>query len=363
MRSISQGVGYTFGVPKRPCTNRAAWRLVRGQRAQRLSAHYQLECDYGTVLTGIYKEGDAVFLCDAHVTVMNRTKAGSIAGVRLIGTRSADVNDSRGGGKQGEDLPSPGKGPQALVNESEARISDESRTTDIPAQHDAAPKPSETKPQSVATRPAARGLVRDVTFGDCVKALVDEAIWNLAPGDFAAYQTALKQGKSATQAAEAAGGQLATVHRKIEEYTLRIEAILSDSRAMIGVSDVIEKQFDQAMIKIIDNQALSEAEKDAAIDHLGSFQESLSSGIGGQLSPLEAFRLAQTVGDRANWGVAPCSLEELKAAYGAVYRSLRTAVLSAVPGAHPVDERLANLCAAKRTLEIELNQKVYPVAT
>jgi hypothetical protein len=358
-----RGVGYTFEVPKRPCTNRAAWRLVRGQSAQHLSANYQLDCDYGTALLGIYKEGDAVFLCEAHATALNRLNGGSIAGVQVIGIQSPDANDSHESEKQAQGLASTGESPHAAVNGNGTRIRKGSRTTDVAARPAVFPVPPATRAGPDATRPAGRSSDRDPTFGNCAKGLVDESIWNLAPGNFGAYRSALQQGRSAAQAAEAAGGQLEIVHCKIKEYILKIETILSESKATVGASDVIEKPLEEAMLGIIDDGALNEAEKDAAIEHLGRFQERLSNELGRQLSPLEAFRLAQSIGNSANWGIARCAVEELKPAYGAVFRSLKTAILSTVPGAQPLDERLINLCAARCSLEIELNEKFYSVAT
>jgi hypothetical protein len=68
-------VRYNCRVPKRPCTNRAEWRLLPGKAAQRLSAHYQLGCDYGTPLITIFKASDGnepIYLCEGHVSEIER---------------------------------------------------------------------------------------------------------------------------------------------------------------------------------------------------------------------------------------------------------------------------------------------------
>lgn len=315
---------------KGQCTFRAEWRLLRGYPAQRLSGHYQLSCDYGTSLITIYKEGEPVFLCASHATAIEPPKDNSVAGVRLIETQSPEGNNPLTDDQPNKPLES-----------------------DVATQ--AAPVPAEGRPAVAKigreTAPSRKRPVADLTYGNCAKALVDEAIWNMPAGDYDAYRAALQEGKPATEAAQSAGGQLAIVHRKISEYTLKIEAVLSESKATIDVSDVIDKPFEEATLKIISNVAMNEAEKDRAIDDLGAFQEQINRGLDREITPLQAHRTARAIGDRANWGTGACLSEELKPAFRAVYTSVRNAVRVAVPEANGLDERLANLCAAKSDLE------------
>ena len=180
---------------------------------------------------------------------------------------------------------------------------------------------------------------------------MDEAIWNLASGDGEIYRTLLRQGKPAIEAANAAGGQLAIVHRKIGEYTLTIEALLSESTARISAAEAINKPLEQATLEIIGNSAMGDTEKDAAVEHLGALQESLNRGLNRELTALQAHRVACAVGDRANWGASSDLSEELKPAYRAVYSNARNALVAAVPDALSVLERLANLYVAKAELE------------
>jgi hypothetical protein len=172
----------------------------------------------------------------------------------------------------------------------------------------------------------------------------------MAAGDYDAYAAALRQGKTAAEAAQAAGGQLAVVHRKITEYTLKIERVLSESKAVITVGEAIDKPLERAMLEIIGNGTINDTEK-AAVDQLGALQEEIKRGLAREITPLQAHRIARLIGDRAQWGARSCLSEELKPAYGAVYTSVRNTVRAAVPEAQDLDERLANLHAAKWDLE------------
>jgi hypothetical protein len=325
-------------MQERHCTQRAEWRLLRGQSAKRLSAHYQLDCDYGTRLITIYKDGDPVFLCASHATAIGRLHDNCIAGVRLIETQSLEGNNP------------PENDQRARPTESAAA----KQNADPPVE----PPGSVAGARAGLERaPSPKRPVSDLTYGNSAKALVDETIWNMPTGDYEIYRTALKQGKSATEAAQSAGGQLAIVHRKINEYTLKMEAVLSESKATINVTDVIDRPFEQAVLEIISDTGLSEPEKDAAIDHLGRFQEQINRGLDREIIPLQAHRIARAIGDRANWGIEASVSEELKPAFRAVYTSVRNAIRAAVPEANDLDERLANLCAAKSELEKVLAAK------
>ena len=316
-------------MPKRPCTQRANWRLLRGQRAQHLSAHYQLECDFGTRLIAIYKEGDPVFLCEDHAATIRQSDDSCIAGVRSISIESIDSSDAPKNGDRPHTpqfaVPTP-SAPSDTVGSVAAKVARET------------------------VEPSSKELARDLTYGDATKALVDETIWNMEPGDFEAYSAALRQGKTSTEAAQAAGGQLAIVHRKISEYTLKIEAILSKSKSVISVGDVIDKPLERAMLEIIGNSAMSDTEKDTAIDHLGALQEQMKRDLNREITPLRAHQIVCLVRDRAGCGATSDISEELKPAYRAVYASVRNAIRAAVPQAHDLDERLANLYAAESDL-------------
>jgi hypothetical protein len=182
--------------------------------------------------------------------------------------------------------------------------------------------------------------------------MVDEVIWNLATGNYQVYKAALHEGKTATDAAQAAGGQLAMVHRKISDYTLKLEVVLSESKAIINVEEAIDKPLEQAMLEIISNGAMSDLEKDAAVQQLGALQECVKHGLQGNITPLRANQIILAIGDRLNWGGTSDLSEEIKAVYRALYGSLKTSILIAVPEAQNLHDRLTNLYAAKSDLEI-----------
>lgn len=336
--------------------NRAAWRLVRGQPAQRLSEHYKLDCDFGTAFTAIYKEGDAIYLCADHATTVRQASDDSIAGVRIITAQRAENDEATKGDE-------PVQTPQAADEDAAAPIN----RTEVERESAVAAAPSPAPATKIA-RPAAvsvaKGPARDLSYGDPAKALVEEAIWNLPAGDFEAYRAALQQGKSETEAAQAAGGQIAIIHRKISEYAAKIEIALSKSNATFSVGDLIDSPLEEATLEIIANNAMGEAEKDAAINHLGELQQSMKRGLDRQMSPLQAHQLSREIGERANWGAGLRLPDELKPAYRAVYRSLRNSIRAAVPEAQKIEEHLANLCAAKSDLAGDSTPKVlHSVAT
>jgi hypothetical protein len=202
------------------------------------------------------------------------------------------------------------------------------------------------------TDPSVRSPVRDLTYGNSAKAMVDEVIWNITTGDYQVYRTALQQGKSAGEAAQAAGGQLAIIHRKISDYTLKLGAVLSASKVTINLGEAIDKPLEDAVLEIIGNGAMSDLEKDTAIQQLGMLQEWVKQGLQGDITPLQANRIILAIGDRLNWGGTTCVSEELKPVYRALYGSLKTAIRTTVPEAQNLHDRLTNLYAAKSDLEI-----------
>jgi len=198
--------------------------------------------------------------------------------------------------------------------------------------------------------PAARLSVRDLTYGNPAKAMVDEAIWNLAPGDLEVYRAELNKGRPEAEAAQEAGGQFAVVHRKTAEYTGRLEGQLSDSKATISVAETIGKPLEQAMLAVI-GDGLTEAEQDAAMQRLGAVEQWVTRGLNGSMTPLNASRLLRAIGGRVNWG-GECDVPGRdKALYKALYESLSRAMESAAPDERALQERLANLYAAKDELE------------
>jgi hypothetical protein len=322
-------------VSKRHCTNRADWRLQTGKPAEALSAHYWLYCDYGTAVIVCWEQGgiEPIYVCESHAKQLGRSRDHG-PDARIITAQSDHSDDSI----QREDRTQIRAIAGIKPNGS--------------ASLEAARSLADTKVGRAMTDLSVRSPLRDVTYGNSAKAMVDEALWNMATGDYQVYRTALQQGKSAREAAQAAGGQLAVIHRKISDYTLKLEAVLSESKATINVGEAIDKPLEHAVLEIISNAAMRDLEKDAAIQQLGVLQDWVKHGLQEDITLLQANQIILTIGDRLNWGGTTGISEELKPVYRALYGNLKTAIHTAVPEAQNLQDRLINLYAAKSDLEI-----------
>jgi hypothetical protein len=201
------------------------------------------------------------------------------------------------------------------------------------------------------TEPSLKPPVRDLTYGDSAKAMVDEAIWNMQPGDYEIYRAALHQGKSADEAARAAGGQLAVIHRKIADYSAKLQAVLSASKRTVNVEQTIDKPLEQMVLDIIGDEKTTDSAKDAFIQQLGTLQEWVKDGLRGDITPIQANRIMFAIGDRLNWGGATSVAEEMRPVYRALYTQLKTAIVAVVPQTLNLHNRLTNLYAAKSDLD------------
>jgi hypothetical protein len=282
----------------------------------------------------LWKQGgsEPIYVCENHANQLGRSRE-HCPDVRII-TAQSDHGDN------------PVKDEEETQTREVVGIKPEGA-----APLEATPSLSDTKVARAVTDRCVRSPVRDITYGDSAKAMVDEAIWNMATGDYEVYRTALQQGKSAAQAAQAAGGQLAVIHRKINDYTLKLEALLSESKATINVGEAIDKPLEDVVLEIITSAAMSDAEKDTAIQQLGTLQAWVKHGLRGDIRPCEANRILLAIGERLNWGGTTAVSEQCKPAYRALYGSLKMAMRIAVPEAQNLHERLTNLYAAKSELE------------
>lgn len=326
---------YNEAVAKRVCMQRAGWRLTPGKMAARLSEHYKLDCDYGTAVIDIYRTGDGsdpVYLCEKHVGEVKPRKV-SGAEIRLVAPvgdieeRSVDAAPASDETVQRVQIAATRSGGATLLKA-------------VPAALPAAPK-------RIERTHAERSFV----YGNAAKALVDESIWNLATGDYELYQKALQLGRSPGEAAQAAGGQLAVVYRKICEYSVKLETVLAASTARIDAREAIDEVFERAMLNILSDEATAESVKEKTIDELGAVQQAVNGGRDAEVTPLQAYRIACAIAERANWGGENDLREELKPALNAIYGSVRKALRAAVPHANHLEERLTNLYAAKADLE------------
>ena len=352
---------------KRNCKGRAEWRLQLGKPAERLSPHYRLDCDYGMPVVTCWEEGgsEPLYLCESHAKELERRGASS-PGARAIADQSAarsseklnqaivgelrDVHKENGDGRRTQIVAEVKENPAKGVERTQTLEAGDTKPKGTPSPQ-ATGSFSNARVGRAMRDPSPKSPARDLTYGNPAKAMVDEAIWNMATGDFEAYRTARRQGKSDAEAAQAAGGQLAMVHRKIAEYTLKLAARLLESEATIDSKEALDKPLEQAMLEIISKEAASDAEKDAAIQQLGLLEGWLKRGLNGNMAPIEANRIMKDIGDRLNWGGSSEVPEALKPAYRLLFASLTNAIRTAVPEAHNLHERLTNLYAAKSDLD------------
>jgi hypothetical protein len=395
-RSPISGLGYNERVPKRICTSRAEWRLQPGKPDAPISAHYRLDCDYGTGVITCWEEGgsEPIYVCESHAKQLARPRK-QVTDIRII-TPQPDHTDtllesleptrieeaaapalqvsdppnvsarpeiSAPPEAAPENAPCPSTDGVAAVRQDEPDVTPKTAEDQMPIQEIAALRPEPTPPpepprtvsSAKPARPAdppARSPARDLAFGNPAKAIVDESIWNLPPGNHQAYKAARQQGKSAAEAAEAAGGQLAMVHRKINEYAAKVENILSESKTTISAGETIDKPLEQAVLEVIGNAAMSDAEKDAAVQQLGTLQEWAKHGLQGNITPMQANQILLAIGGRLNWGAAADVPEQFKPVYRGLFANLKAAIRVAVPEAQNLHNRLTNLYAAKSDLEI-----------
>ena len=368
-------------MPKRNCISRAEWKLQTGKPAEALSANYRLDCDYGTAVITCWEKGgiEPIYVCESHAKQLGPSREhGQEARILTAESEPTDKpikHEKRSQTKKvsvtksnSAPLPQAAHCPEARI------LTTESKPTDNPIKHEersrtpeaavtnsnsaplpeAEPNTAEPKAGRATTDASARSRTRDLTFGNPAKAMVDEAIWNLAAGDYDAYRTALQQGKSAGEAAQAAGGQLAVIHQKISDYTLKLEALLSEAKTTINVGESIDKPLEQATLEIIGNEARSDLEKDAGIQQLGAIQEWVKQGQQGEITALQANQIILRIGARLNWGGSTEVAEELKTVYRKLHGNLKSAICTAVPKAQNLQERLTNLYAAKSDVDREL---------
>ncbi|HXJ12924.1 MAG TPA: hypothetical protein VNH19_11675 [Candidatus Limnocylindrales bacterium] len=316
---------------------RAEWKLQTGKPAEALSANYRLDCDYGTAVITCWEKGgiEPIYVCESH---------------------AKQLGPSRGYSPEARVLTAESENKESTIKR-EDRIKTEELSGTKPkgaSSPEAAQSASDQKVGRGASDGPARTRSRDLTFGNPAKAMVDEAIWNLATGDYEAYRAALQQGKSASEAAQAAGGQLAVIHQKISDYALKMEGVLSEAKATISAGETIDKPLEQAMLEIIGSDGRSDLDKDAAIQQLGAMQEWIKQGAQGEMTALQANQMLLRIGEQLNWGGSCEVSEELKAVYRAVHSNLKAAICTAAPRAQNFLDRLSNLYAAKSELDREL---------
>jgi hypothetical protein len=372
-------------VLKRVCTSRAEWRLQPGKPDAPISAHYRLDCDYGTGVITCWEEGgsEPIYVCESHAKQLARPRK-PVTDIRIItpqpeqagplakseepariqeaATAMPDVSAAPpeiSSQPEAPGAPEPARAPEAaanlsadvvpMVSQSEfagtaAAANDPAPIQEIvPAAPDppaiATPETPAAAPQEPRTLPGAkparaadspvRSAARDLAYGNPAKAIVDESIWNLPPAN-----------------------QLAMVQRKISEYAAKLEIVLSESKATIGVAETIDKPLEQAVLEVIGDSTMSDPQKDEAVRQLGTLQEWAKHGLQGNVTPLQANQILLAIGDCLHWGGAADVPEQFKPVYRTLFANLKAAIRAAVPESQNLHDRLTNLYAAKSDLEI-----------
>lgn len=358
-------------MPKRNCTGRAAWRLQTGKPPAAISSHYRLDCDFGTPVIVCWKQGgtEPIYVCESHAQELGPSREHGPE-ARIL-TAEQERKDAAIQDEERSQIPVQVQTQPKTKVEAKAETKGRTQTegeaqTQTQNQKIGGAKSNgsatvktegevtEKKVRRTAPDAAPKSRVRDLTFGDSAKAMVDEAIWNLAIGDCEAYRTAIQAGKSADEAAQAAGGQLAVIHQKIGEYTLKLETVLSAAKATVSLGAAVDKPLEKAMLEVISNEAMGDSEKDRAIQQLGAIQEWVKRGLQREITPLQANQIAMAIGERLNWGGSSDVSDEFKPVYRELYGGLKTAIRTAVPEAQNLHDRLTNLKAAKSDLDREL---------
>ena len=374
---------------KRVCTSRAEWRLQPGKPDAPISAHYRLDCDYGTGVITCWEEGgsEPIYVCESHAKQLARPRK-PVTDIRIItpqpeqagppakSEEPARIQEAAAAALEVSDPP-PASAPREVSAPPEVSVRPEAlpetapnlpeapadfaattptseRAEDAVAAEDSVPIEDATAPAlpmagptpepAVAPEPAralpgakparaadspVRSAARDLAYGNPAKAIVDESIWNLPPAN-----------------------QLAMVQRKISEYAAKLEIVLSESKATIGVAETIDKPLEQAVLEVIGDSTMSDPQKDEAVRQLGTLQEWAKHGLQGNVTPLQANQILLAIGDRLNWGGAADVPEQFKPVYRTLFANLKSAIRAAVPESQNLQDRLTNLYAAKRDLEI-----------
>jgi hypothetical protein len=131
-----------------------------------------------------------------------------------------------------------------------------------------------------------------------------------------------------TRPAQSLADRRAAIDRQMSELALQIENILSQSEATIDVASTIDAPLEELILEIIDNPAMSETQKDAAIARLGELQKSLKQGAGQGMTLLEAHRIKQSLAGCLSVEIGVP--EEAKAAYRAVHDRMEKAIHAAL---------------------------------
>lgn len=311
---------------KKECAKRAAWRVAPGKPPERLSPHYRLDCEFGSLLMQSWKnEGyEPIYVCEEHA--------------RQFGEISEPPPPAR---KTPAPKPrvAPAKKPAAAPR---------------PAQLPRSPEVSAPEPPPVAavapisTSPA----VAVPTLPELLNVESFPAIRTEQPAKISSPTASPRSAPSSPRASKQAGAfadRCDMVNRMIYELTTQLEIHLSEAEAAMSVAEFIDVPLEMAMQEIISRSTIPDAEKDAAVQRLGTLQESLKHGLPVEIRPLKAYRLKQIVKHCLTNDVN--MTEAARPGYLAVHDSLESAIYASASKAKHLEERLANLQGMKAELD------------
>lgn len=147
-------------------------------------------------------------------------------------------------------------------------------------------------------------------------------------GGCQAAPAAAVQCRETALAAECAAETYAALGRQIRQLGARREAVVSESRSTLDLGGLIDACLEQAMVEIIGDGAMSDAQKDGLIARLGELQKALLQSSGRRASLLEAHRIHRSLEGllSADFGIE----EGLKPAYRALHDGLEAAIFAAL---------------------------------
>jgi len=346
-RPLQRGRNYV--MPKGHCSNRSVWRVLPGKPFGRLSPYYQLPCEFGSSLTAAWRNDgiEPVYVCEEHAQEL-----GHSAQVRAVA----------------------GSSPSAETGENnETEIAAEATSAAVPPAGNSAASPA-APPSAInaaspvvfataqnaasptvlpAVSPAAQDAASPVVSGTAQNAASPTVPPTGSPTvSNDASKPAIRASephRKTTNSSRSIEERCAAIDQLISDLAAQLEIAFSRSEAMISLADTVDIPLERATLEIIANDAMTEAQKDAAVQQLGTLQEHLKQDAGQHVTALKAHQIKETM---ANYLSAENGLpDQAKPGYGAVHDSLKNAIHTAVPKAKHLEERLANLQKMKAELE------------
>lgn len=310
--------GRTYALPKGRCTSRSEWRVLPGKPFERLAPHYQLACEFGSSLMAAWRNDgiEPVYVCEEHAKELGHSAQ----------PRASVTNPYAETGKN---------------KNNETETSAEARPSAVSAAAHNAVSPSAIHAASPVVSATAQNAAAPTVTPDASPAASNNASKTA--------DCASEPHRKATNSPHSIEERCAAIDQLISDLTARLETLFSKSEATISLLDTIDIPLERATLEIIANDALTEAQKDAAVQQLGTLQAHLKQGAAQDITALKAHQIKETMANHLSAeNVLP---DEAKPGYQAVHDSLKNAIHAAAPKAKHLEERLANLQKMKAELE------------